>query len=200
MAQDTANYSPISVTGKLDAPIGKFLPLIKWILVIPHILILIPLLIIALVATILAFLNIIVAGRYPRALFDFNLGVLRYIWRVEFYSYNALGTDKYPPFTLKDIEDYPARLSIEYPEKLERIRAPFKWILAIPHLLIVDVFVSNPGLILILVICGAFANIFVGRYPKDIFTLVVGMNRWALRVSAYIFFMTDQYPPFRLEE
>ena len=161
------------------------------------------------VLTLVAFFAILFTGRYPRALFDFNVGVLRWTWRVGFYSYAALGTDRYPPFTLADAPDYPARLDIEYPERLSHWKVLVKsWLLAIPHLVIVTIFLgaswgpwyTRIGLIMALVLVVAFCLLFVSRYPSGLYDLVMGLNRWVLRVVAYVALMTDRYPPFRLDQ
>lgn len=155
------------------------------------------------VVAIIAFFAILFTGKYPKGLFEFNTGVLRWSWRVGFYSYQALGTDKYPPFTLESVGDYPADLKIEYPERLSRGLALVKWwLLTIPHYIIVGIFQGSggngAGLVFILAIIGAIALLFTGKYPESIFKLVVGMNRWTYRVAGYASLMTDKYPPFRL--
>lgn len=158
------------------------------------------------VVWIIAFFAILFTTRYPKSLFDFNVGVMRWTWRVGFYSYQALGTDKYPPFTLKSV-DYPADLEVVYPEKLSRGLVLVKWwLLAIPHYVVAAFFQGRgggerdwvPGLANVLAIFAAVALLFTGKYPEDIFKFVVGMNRWSYRVCAYAGLMTDCYPPFRL--
>ena len=173
-------------------------------LALPHYIILAFLWIAFVVVWIIAFFAILFTAKYPKGLFDFNVGVLRWTWRVGFYSYQALGTDKYPPFTLQSV-DYPADLEVEYPERLSRGLVLVKWwLLAIPHYIIVAIFQGSggdrggPGLAPILAIFAAVALLFTGKYPESIFYLVVGMNRWTYRVCAYAALMTDQYPPFRL--
>ena len=195
---------PVTVTGELTVPPGRWLWLFKWLLAIPHLVIIAFLLVAFIVVWIIAFFAIVFTGRFPRGLFDFNVGVLRWMWRVDFYTYWALGTDKYPPFTLKSV-DYPADLQVEYPEKLSRGLVWIKLLLAIPHYIVVTFFQpggntrnNSLGLVNFLAIFGAIVLLFAGKYPESIFKLVIGMNRWTYRVCAYAALMTDQYPPFRL--
>jgi hypothetical protein len=197
----------VAVDGELEPGLSRWLWLVKWLLAIPHYVILAFLWIAFLVLTVIALVAVVATGRYPRSIFDFNVGVLRWTWRVGFYSYSALGTDRYPPFTLGPA-DYPATLEVPYPEHLSRGKALVKWwLLALPHYVVIAVAtgafttadVQAPGLNAVLVFIAAIALLFTGRYPRDIFRLVVGINRWVLRVIAYAALMRDEYPPFRLE-
>jgi hypothetical protein len=207
---------PLKVEGELDEPLSRWRWLVKWVLIIPHVIVLVFLWIAFVVLTIVAFFAILFTGRYPRGIFDFNVGVLRWTWRVGFYSYSALGTDRYPPFTLDDVPEYPGRLHVEYPQALSRGLVLVKWLLALPHYLVVGVFAggawaglnaasnhggwsSGGGLIGLMVFISAVALLFTGRYPRSIFDFIMGMNRWVYRVAAYATLMTDAYPPFRLD-
>ena len=195
MSREQVSY-PVSIRGELTQPPSQGWWLLKWLLGIPHFIILAFLWVAFAVVCIIAFFAILFTGKYPKGLFEFNTGVLRWTWRVAFYSYSVLGTDKYPPFSLKPDDDYPADLEIEYPEKLSRGLVLVKWwLLTIPHYFIVEVFTD---LITILVFVVAICLLFSGRYPKDLFKLVIGLNRWSYRVTAYASLMTDKYPPFRL--
>lgn len=212
----TENY-PMRLEGRLDPGLSRWQWLFKWLLALPHYLVLSLLWAAFLLLTIVAWLAILLTGRYPRPIFDFNVGVLRWSWRVAYYSYGALGTDRYPPFTLRQT-DYPASLDVQYPERLSRGLALVKWwLLAIPHYLVIalltgglwstneaaasteQVSQSGFGLIGILVLIAAVTLTFSGRYPRGLFDLVVGLNRWVFRVITYAALMRDEYPPFRLD-
>lgn len=196
---------PLRLEGELEPQLSRWLWLVKWLLAMPHFIVLVFLWVAFVLSTVIVFFAILFTGRYPRGLFEFNVGVLRWSWRVCFYSYSALGTDNYPPFTLKDVRDYPARLEVEYPESLSRGLVLVKWwLLALPHYLVVGVFAggawsTSGGLIGLLVFFVGLALLFTGSYPMSLYDFVMGMNRWCFRVIAYSALMTDSYPPFRLD-
>lgn len=205
--------SPVRVRATLDEPLSRWLWLVKWLLAIPHFFLLLFLWLAFVVVSVIAFFAILFTARYPRSLFDFNVGVLRWSWRVGYYTYSALGTDRYPPFTLEEVPDYPAHLDVDYPEELSRGLVLVKWwLLAIPQYIVITIFLggtwyseagddysSVPGLIGVLVFFAAVLLLFKARYPRPMFEFVMGMNRWVFRVVAYATLMTDTYPPFRLD-
>ncbi|MBC8091516.1 MAG: DUF4389 domain-containing protein [Pseudonocardia sp.] len=219
----TSVAGPVRVSARLDAPLSRWLWLVKWLLVLPHAIVLLGLWTVFVVLSVVAFFAILFTGRYPRPVFEFNLGVLRWSWRVAYYTYGALGTDRYPPFTLGPAPDYPATLDVAYPEHLSRGLVLVKWwLLALPHYVIIAFFVgggsyaatrgadtsgwwgptalsAGGGLIGLLALVAGIALLFTGRYPRGVFDLLLGMQRWVLRVAAYSALMTDVYPPFRLD-
>jgi hypothetical protein len=211
---------PARLTGELDPQLSRWMWLVKWFLAIPHYVVLGFLWVAFLVTTVVAGFAILFTGRYPRALFDFNVGVLRWGWRVGFYAFAALGTDRYPPFTLART-DYPADFDVDYPERLSRGLVLVKsWLLAIPHLVIVSVFTANLpfwwsarddwasgyqstagiSLIELLVCVAGFVLLITGKYPRSLFDFLLGVNRWVYRVTAYVALMRDEYPPFQLHQ
>ncbi len=191
---------PVTLRGELTTPLSRWLWLVKWILAIPHFIVLGFLGIAAFVLSVIAFFAILFTGIYPKSIFDFNVGVMRWSWRVGFYCYQAMGTDKYPPFSLDPDLNYPADLDVQYPERLSNGMVLVKWLLALPHWIIFWIFNSGRGgLIFLLSLVCCIVLLFTEKYPEDIFKFIIGMNRWSYRILAYVM-MRDEYPPFRLED
>jgi hypothetical protein len=186
---------------------------VKWILLVPHILVLTVLWTAFVLSSVAAGVGILFTQRYPRRLFDFNVGVMRWTWRVGHYGYLSLSTDHYPPFTLQPAP-YPATFDVAYPPRLSRWLVLVKWLLAVPHLLVVGILVGTTfgaanrpsapwatgGLIGLLVLIAALHLALLRRYPNGLFDLLIGLNRWLFRVVSYVALMTDVYPPFRLDQ
>jgi hypothetical protein len=138
-------------------------------------------------------LMILFREKYPRWWFDWNLELTRFSSRVALYA--ALLDDRYPSTD----EQQSLRLDMPYPDArtdLNRWLPLVKWFLAIPHYIVL-VFLGIASFVCIVI--AWFAILFTGRYPRELFDFVVGVGRWATRVSAYAFLLvTDRYPPFSL--
>ncbi len=197
--------SVVQLEGRMTEPVSRWLWLVKWFLLIPHVIVLAFLWIAFAVLTLVAMFAILFTGRYPRGIFDFNVGVLRWNWRVAFYGYGANGTDRYPPFRLTEAPGDPATFNVAYPERLSRGLALVKWLLAIPHLVVVGIFAGGfhvaggGGLITVLVLISMVYLLFTGRPFREPFGFIMGLNRWCYRVLTYVALMRDEYPPFHLD-
>lgn len=187
----------VRVRGTIDVP-SRWLWLFKWcVLAVPHYPILIGLYLVYPFSTLAAGVAILCTGRYPRPLFDFNVGVLRWSWRVMNYRFPMNTTDRYPPFSLKADHDYPGDLDVDYPEKLVNWAVLVKWwLLALPQ--IIMCWAMEP-LLQVLCVISAVRLLARGTVSEDMFDLLMGMVRWRYRVAAYVSLMSDEYPPFRLD-
>ncbi len=201
---------PARLEGQLDPTLSRGMWLVKWLLAIPHYIVLAILWSAFPVVVLASGIMILFTGRYPKGFFEFVVGVLRWGWRVSFYATGVLATDQYPPFTLART-GYSATFDVSYPERLSRGKVLVKsWLLALPHLLIIGLLSSSfwfaadgpasAGLVGLLILVAAIGLLFTGEYLRGVFDLVMGIHRWVYRVFAYTSLLRDEYPPFRLDQ
>lgn len=188
-----AQSYPVRYDVEYPQELNRWLIFVKWILAIPHLLILYGLGIVAGAITFIAFFAILFTKRYPKELFQFVVGIQR--WNANVTAYTGLMRDEYPPFSWEPGK-YPVNFDIDYPEDLSRWLIFIKWLLVIPHLIIL-VLLYIVALFVMLI--AFFAILFTKKFPDSLFKFVVGVNRWSQRTTAYYYLMRDEYPPFSME-
>jgi uncharacterized membrane protein HdeD (DUF308 family) len=186
---------PVSFDVEYPERLSRWKIFVKWILAIPHFIIVYLLLVVAGVLQFIAFFAILFTKKWPRGLFDFTVQIYR--WTLNTYVYALLLLrDDYPPFS-GEAGEYPLTLDVQYDENLSRWQIFVKWLLAIPHYIVLA-FLMLAAYVAVFI--AFFAILFTGRYPRGLFDFVVGTVRWMIRVQAYShWLMTDRYPPFSLK-
>lgn len=185
----------------LDAPlkVANWRPLVHWLLAIPHLIVLYGLRILRSVLSLIAFFAVLFTKQVPEGIFNVIVMTRRYSWRTT--SYVFWMREKYPPFdfTLAAQDDGtdPASLSVDYPRELNRWMPLVKWLLAIPHYIIL-LFLGIGGVFV--VILSFFIVLFTGKWPESFRSYLVGTQRWSFRVGTYVLFLRDEYPPFSLQD
>jgi len=189
-AQPPSGY-PVRFDVEYEEKHSRLLLFFRWILAIPHLLILYALSAVASICIFISFFAILFTKKYPRGLFDFVVNIYR--WQANVFSYLFLLRDDYPPFTW-DTGKYPLTWEVDYPAELGRFAPLYKWLLVIPNLIVLYLLVI---VALLLYIVAWFAILFTGKMPHGIHDFLVGVGRWSHRVNAYAtYLLTDKYPPF----
>jgi hypothetical protein len=181
---------PLTMDVEYPERLSRLLIFVKWLLAIPHLVILFFYGIVIGVVLCISWFAILFTGKFPRSLFDLVVGYYRWTMRVE--AYTSLLRDEYPPFSGEQSQ-YPLTMDVEYPERLSRLLIFVKWLLAFPHYIVLYFY----GIVISVVLCISwFAILFTGKFPRSLFDLVVGYYRWTMRVNAYTSLLRDEYPPF----
>jgi Domain of unknown function (DUF4389) len=189
---------PLQLELHADRHITRWHPLVQWLLAIPHLMIAYALRSLRQVLTLISFFIVLFTEQIPRPLFDATAMTYRYEWRA--MSYAFFMHQDYPPFDFDlssddDGAEPHTSLRLAYPEHLGRWQPLYKWFLAIPLYFVLA------GLAIAAclgIIAGLVAVVLTGEYPEGIRGFLVSAYRYALRVEAYVGFLTDRYPPFSL--
>ena len=196
MTADMADFSsgsPVQFDVQYPESLSRWLIFVKWLLAIPHFLILYALSIVSALITFIAFFAILFTTRYPEGMFKFAVGIAR--WQANVSAYVSLLRDEYPPFSF-DAGQYPVVFDIAYPGTLSRWMIFVKWLLVIPNAIVYLALLIASW---VTTMIAWFAILFTGSYPRALFDFAVGVQRWGTRANAYSNLMTDNYPPFSLK-
>jgi hypothetical protein len=179
----------------------RWRPLVHWLLAIPQLLVLNALQSVAQILAVISWFAILFTGRVPAGIANFQAMYLRYDLRT--MTFLGFLREEYPPFTFTaataDPGDDP-RVGVDVVPDLgdrNRVTTAFRLILALPHLVVLA---ALAVVTLIVGVVALFAILFTGRWPTGLRDFVLGVGRWWLRVEAYLLLLTDQYPPFTLDD
>jgi Domain of unknown function (DUF4389) len=168
----------------------------RLILIIPLVIVLYLYGIVTVFAILFAWFAIVITGRYPKGLYDFVAGYLRFLARVT--AYGALLSDPYPAFGGSPDPSYPVRMDFAGPlDPYSRVKTLFRIILAIP---IVIVRYAMHILLEIGAVGAWVVIVITGKMPRGLFDLMVLANSYMARTDAYLFLLTETYPPFQDEQ
>jgi hypothetical protein len=192
----SAGGYPAGLTVAPATPIARWRALLHLFMAIPHLAIAYLLQYLQYAVGFVSWLVILFTGRMPEGLHNLQAMIIRYMTRT--YGYILLLTEQYPPFefstTGADQSGYAIRSDFRHdPGERNRLTVFFRIILAIPHAIVVAALAM---VALVLFIIGWFAVLFTGRMPDGIRDFIIGVGRWAVRFDAYLWLLTDEYPPF----
>lgn len=187
---------PISYEADFNPTPNRWTTFFRLILAIPWLIVATFWGILFLFTHLISWVAIIILGRYPQWLYEFNSGVVRFSIRTSAWIY--LQTDVWPPFSLSDDATYPIRVNFApAAERQSRLKALFRWILALPVLLVLSYGTSYIQLLAGLV--AWLTIVFRGYLPEGVNNMMTFVNSFHARVLGYIAILTDDYPPIGLE-
>ena len=189
---------PVQLEFHADRHITRWRPLVQALLAVPHLMIASALRTLRQVLTLIGLFAVLFTKQIPRPIFDVIVMTYRYEWRAMSYAFFL--HEDYPPFDFAlssqdDGVEPHTSLSLTYPEHLARWQPLYKWLLALPHYLVL---VGLAIAACVGIVAGFFTVLVTGEYPERIRNFLVNAYRYALRVEAYVGFLTDRYPPFSL--
>lgn len=192
-----ASY-PAHLEFQADYQISRWRPLYQWVLAIPQLMVAGALGSLRNALTVISLVTVVFTEEIPRPIFDAIAMCYRYEWRA--MSYALFLHEDYPPFDFDlsasdDRMEPHTTVSFEYPDHLDRWAPLYKWLLAVPHYVVLFCLWLAAGAA---VIFGFFAVLFTGEYPHGARDFLVDVYRYGLRVQAYVGLLTDRYPPFSL--
>ena len=186
---------PVDVDAQLLPEYSRFMPLIKWLILLPHYIVLFFLGIGAMFVAFIAFFATLFTAKYPEGMWNYMVGVHR--WALRVMAYNFLITDNYPPFTLQETNEDTIQLVAEYPERVSRWRPFFAGLICIPYAIVASL------IYMVASICSFFAFfpiLFTKKIPAGLFNVIRNGFTWNLRAGFYSYWMSTEYPPFEWDE
>jgi hypothetical protein len=178
--------------------IANWRPLVHWLLVIPHLLLVYVLGLVERVVVFIGWFAALFTGRMPDGMANFVAGYYRYAWRV--MTYAVWLREPYPSFQLPsgvaDDGSDPAWLQVSPDRTLSRLAVLFRGLLIIPQAIALF-FVLIAAYVAVII--AFFAVLFTGRWPVGLANFVIGALRWSLRVNMWYSLLANPYPPFSLQ-